>query len=63
LQHGQKLKGTVETIIKKVGVPLVSTKNNHLCCGSAGTYPILQKKTSQQLLENKLSALMLNNPE
>ena len=63
LQHGLKLDGTVEQILKKVGVPLSNTKDPHLCCGSAGTYSILQSETSQQLLLNKLSGLMMENPQ
>lgn len=63
LQHGQQLKGGVEAILEKAGVPLTKTVDKHLCCGSAGTYSILQAKTSQQLLDNKLDALMVDKPE
>ncbi len=63
LQHGQQLKGGVESLLEKAGVPLTQTKDKHLCCGSAGTYSILQAKTSQQLLDNKLEALMVDQPE
>ena len=63
LQHAQQLHGGVEAILEKVGVPLAKTKDPHLCCGSAGTYSILQAKTSQQLLDNKLEALTVDNPE
>jgi glycolate oxidase iron-sulfur subunit len=38
-------------------------KDAHLCCGSAGTYSILQPKLSQQLLDNKLSALLNEQPD
>lgn len=63
LQHGLQLSGNVEKILEKAGVPLTRTKDNHLCCGSAGTYSILQADTSQQLLDNKLNALMIESPE
>lgn len=63
LQHGQQLKGGVEAILKKVGVPLTKTTDKHLCCGSAGTYSILQPETSQQLLDDKLDALSIGQPE
>jgi glycolate oxidase iron-sulfur subunit len=63
LQHGLKLSGKVEQILQQVGVPLTRTRDAHLCCGSAGTYSILQSKTSQQLLKNKLNALMIESPE
>ena len=47
LQHGMKLTGLVESILTEVGVPLTETIDSHMCCGSAGTYSILQQKTSQ----------------
>jgi glycolate dehydrogenase iron-sulfur subunit len=63
LQHGQKLNGVVESILKNAGFTLTGIQDAHLCCGSAGTYSILQAKLSQQLLENKLSALQNGQPE
>ena len=44
-------------------MPLAKTKDKHLCCGSAGTYSILQAKTSRVLLDKKLKALMVDAPE
>jgi glycolate oxidase iron-sulfur subunit len=63
LQHGQQLTGGVESLLEKAGVPLTKTTDKHLCCGSAGTYSILQPDTSQQLLDNKLTALTIDQPE
>jgi glycolate oxidase iron-sulfur subunit len=63
LQHGQQLTGGVEKILKNAGLPLTKVKDKHLCCGSAGTYSILQPNTSQQLLNNKLAALTIGQPE
>jgi glycolate oxidase iron-sulfur subunit len=63
LQHGQKLGGVVEKILTQVGFELVPITDAHLCCGSAGTYSILQRKLSQQLLQNKLKNLQGNKPE
>ncbi len=63
LQHGQKLNGTVETIISKLGFILTPVPDAHLCCGSAGTYSILQKDLSQRLLKNKLHALQSGSPD
>lgn len=63
LQHGQQLNGVVEQILEKVGFELVPYNDKHLCCGSAGTYSITQKKLSQKLLANKLSNLLQNKPE
>ena len=63
LQHGQKLTGVVENILTRAGFDLVDVENNHLCCGSAGVYSILQPVLSGQLLENKLESLQSNAPE
>ncbi len=63
LQHGQKLGGTVENILKDCGFNLTPVADSHLCCGAAGTYSILQPTLSQQLLNNKLSALQQGEPE
>jgi len=62
LQHGMKLDGVVEEIFDKANIPMVNTQEKHLCCGSAGTYSILQPKLSQKLLARKLIALENNNP-
>ncbi|NOZ54537.1 MAG: glycolate oxidase subunit GlcF [Gammaproteobacteria bacterium] len=60
LQHGQQLDGVVESILQTVGFILTPVADPHLCCGSAGTYSILQPQLSQRLLNNKLSALLQN---
>ncbi|MGA9033902.1 MAG: glycolate oxidase subunit GlcF [Sulfuricaulis sp.] len=63
LQHGQKLNGVVEKILRDAGFTLVAVPDAHLCCGSAGTYSILQKHLSQQLLRNKVTALESGRPD
>lgn len=63
LQHAQKLGGLVEQILQQAGVELTPTKDKHICCGSAGTYSILQPELSQQLLTNKLADLTIGHPE
>lgn len=63
LQHGQQLKGVVEDILQRIGFTLTEVSNSHLCCGSAGTYSILQPDLSQQLLSNKLDALNADDPD
>lgn len=63
LQHGLKLNGVVEGILQKAGFELMPVADAHLCCGSAGTYSILQPKLSQQLLSNKLQALQAQSPQ
>ncbi|WP_353572112.1 glycolate oxidase subunit GlcF [Candidatus Albibeggiatoa sp. nov. BB20] len=63
LQHGQRLTNRLEPLLKAFGFELTAVENGHLCCGSAGTYSILQPEKSQQLKANKLQALQANQPE
>jgi glycolate oxidase iron-sulfur subunit len=63
LQHGQKITGVVEQILAAAGFELSAVQDSHLCCGSAGTYSILQADISAQLLENKLASLQAQAPE
>jgi len=63
LQHGQSITGSVEAVLSKAGYELTPVENAHLCCGSAGTYSILQPEISQQLLANKVEALNAGGPE
>ena len=57
LQHGQRIRGKVEALLAAAGYPLVPVRDAHLCCGSAGTYSILQPELSHTLRDNKLAAL------
>jgi len=63
LQHGQKLPGLIEKILTEIGYKLVPVKDSHLCCGSAGTYSILQKTISDTLRNNRIKALEEEHPE
>ncbi len=63
LQHGQKLNGVVESILTRIGLRLTPVPDPHLCCGSAGTYSILQRKIAEQLKKNKITALQSGNPD
>lgn len=63
LQHGMKLKGRVEEILHALGLELTPVADAHLCCGSAGTYSILQPELSNALRTNKLAALESGQPE
>jgi glycolate oxidase iron-sulfur subunit len=62
LQHGQKLQGRTEALLKAVGFELLPVRDAHSCCGSAGTYSILQAELSQRLLARKLDALQQGGP-
>ena len=63
LQHGQQISGVVENILERAGFNLTTVPDSHLCCGSAGTYSLLQRPLSQQLLTNKLAALQSGTPD
>ena len=63
LQHGLQINGKVEKILQKCGYTLTEVKDSHLCCGSAGTYSILQPELSQQLLANKTDNLSAGQPD
>ena len=57
LQHGQQIRGKVESVLRAVGVDVTLCADSHLCCGSAGTYSVLQPELSYQLRDNKLRNL------
>ena len=58
LQHGQKLRGVVESQLLSLGFDIGTAPNeSHLCCGSAGAYSILQPKIATELRDRKLDAL------
>ncbi|WP_374358649.1 glycolate oxidase subunit GlcF [Pseudoduganella danionis] len=57
LQHGQQIRGKVEAILRAVGVDVVLCADSHLCCGSAGSYSLLQPELSRQLRDRKLASL------
>jgi glycolate oxidase iron-sulfur subunit len=62
LQHGQQIRGMAEAILGACGFDLTAVADAHLCCGSAGTYSVLQPQLSQQLRANKLAALQAGSP-
>jgi glycolate oxidase iron-sulfur subunit len=63
LQHGQQIRGTIESILQASGRQLVAFKESHLCCGSAGTYSILQKNLAEQLRDRKLEHITAGQPD
>ena len=62
LQHGLQIRGMVEALLVSAGFELTMVPDSHLCCGSAGTYSILQPELSQRLLKNKVAALESGEP-
>jgi glycolate oxidase iron-sulfur subunit len=63
LQHALKLRGVIEPLLERAGYTLTSVADGHLCCGSAGTYSLLQPAISRQLKANKLAALQAGRPD
>ena len=63
LQHGQQITGVVEGILKQLGYEVFLPKDAHLCCGSAGTYSLLQSEIATSLRANKLKELSALEPE
>ncbi|MBS1129706.1 MAG: 4Fe-4S ferredoxin, iron-sulfur binding:Protein of unknown function cysteine-rich region [Proteobacteria bacterium] len=62
LQHGLKLRGAIEQVLSMAGYELTPVADSHLCCGSAGTYSVLQPELAGRLRENKLAALNAGGP-
>jgi glycolate oxidase iron-sulfur subunit len=64
LQHGQKIKGAVEQQLGVLGFDIrVANNEPHLCCGSAGTYSVLQPELATQLRDRKLGHLQDMAPQ
>ena len=64
LQHGQQLRGGVETALRELGFDVeLAREESHLCCGSAGTYSVLQPALAHQLRDRKLGHLAAVQPE
>jgi glycolate oxidase iron-sulfur subunit len=63
LQHGQKLRGRIEPLLRTLGCRLSGAPGPELCCGAAGTYTLLEPAMSHELRRRKLSALTSGEPE
>ena len=63
LYHGLRRPGLVQDILRRAGFDLAETIEPHLCCGSAGTYSILQPELSRRLAARKLEALSIGDPD
>jgi glycolate oxidase iron-sulfur subunit len=64
LQHGQQLRGMVETQLGALGFEVqLAASESHLCCGSAGTYSVLQPKLAYELRDRKLAQLVPLEPQ
>jgi glycolate oxidase iron-sulfur subunit len=64
LQHGQQLRGSVEPALQSLGFDVRAASDEaHLCCGSAGTYSVLQPELSYRLRDRKLERLTSQQPD
>ena len=63
LQHGQQIRGAVEMLLTSLGVDVKLCADSHLCCGSAGTYSVLQPDLAYRLRDDKLRNLQALQPE
>ncbi|MDX5350878.1 MAG: glycolate oxidase subunit GlcF [Paracoccaceae bacterium] len=63
LQHGQQVKTAPKDLLKRVGYEVVEPADSHLCCGSAGTYNLLQPEISQELKRRKVATLEAKTPQ
>ena len=63
LQHGQKITAAPKALLKRAGFEVVEPRDSHLCCGSAGTYNLLQPEISAQLRDRKVGALEETKPD
>jgi len=57
LQHGQQIRGKVESLLRAAGVDVQLCADSHLCCGSAGTYSVLHPEIAHLLRDRKLANL------
>lgn len=63
LQHGQQIKTHPKTLLKRAGFEVVEPADSHLCCGSAGTYNLMQPEISGQLKKRKVATLEAKAPD
>jgi glycolate oxidase iron-sulfur subunit len=63
LQHGQQIRGKVEGVLHAAGVDVVLCADNHLCCGSAGTYSVMHPQIAHELRDRKLASLAATGAE
>jgi len=63
LQHGQQIRGAVENLLTSLGAEVVPFAESHMCCGSAGTYSVLQPELAYKLRDRKLEQLRMAEPD
>lgn len=63
LQHGQKVTTAPKELLRNAGFTVTEPPEGHLCCGSAGTYNILQSEIAEKLRERKIANIESTNPD
>ncbi len=63
LQHGQQIKTHPKNLLKNAGFTVLEPSDPHLCCGSAGTYNLMQPEISKQLKDRKVTTLEAVKPQ
>ena len=63
LQHGQQIKTFPKDLLKRAGFTVLEPADSHLCCGSAGTYNLMQPTISKQLKDRKVRSLEARTPD
>jgi glycolate oxidase iron-sulfur subunit len=63
LQHGQQVKTAPKDLLKRAGFDVVEPRDSHLCCGSAGTYNLMQPEISRELKARKVATLEERRPD
>jgi glycolate oxidase iron-sulfur subunit len=63
LQHGLKVRGAVEALLTSLGASVAPVGESHFCCGSAGTYSVLQPELATELRDRRLGHLQASAPE
>jgi glycolate oxidase iron-sulfur subunit len=63
MQHGLRCESLVENLLRDAGYELTPVADAHLCCGSAGSYSVLQPEIANRLRERKLAALDAGEPD
>jgi glycolate oxidase iron-sulfur subunit len=63
LQHGQQIKTLPKDLLRRAGFDVVEPADSHLCCGSAGTYNLLQPALSAELKARKVRTLLARSPD
>jgi len=63
MQHAQKIHDVPKSLIRKTGNSVLDIPDGHICCGSAGTYNLLQNDIAKKLLKNKIQNIEKIDPE